>query len=125
VNQQPRRWVDGVTLDVSDLDVGSAFWCGLLGLDETKRRDQYAFLARDKSGLLLILQQVDDAKVAKNRMHFEVHSEDPQNTIAWVMENGGTTLEEHETDWYSLVVMADPDGNEFCVNRRPDVALAE
>jgi catechol 2,3-dioxygenase-like lactoylglutathione lyase family enzyme len=114
-----RRWVDAVTIDVSDLDSGTAFWGGLLGLGEVKRREQYAFLADFRPGVPLILQEVDDAKVAKNRMHFEVHSEDPPRTIAWVLENGGQQLEEHVTDWYSLVVMTDPDGNEFCVNNRP------
>ena len=114
-----KRWVDAVTIDVSDLDSGARFWADLLGLRETKRRDEYAFLTDLRPGVPLILQQVGDAKVQKNRMHFEVHSEDPAKTIAWVVEHGGRLLEEHETDWYSLVVMADPDGNEFCVNRRP------
>ena len=117
-----KRWVDAVTLDVSDLDLGSAFWCGLLGLTEVKRRDEYAFLAGFAPGVPLILQQVEDVKVSKNRMHVEVHSEDPLATIAWVSEHGGRLVNEHETDWYSLVVMADPDGNEFCVNRRPQAA---
>ncbi|MFN2487112.1 MAG: VOC family protein [Acidimicrobiia bacterium] len=36
-----------------------------------------------------------------------------------VTEHGGRLIEEHETHWYSLVVMADPDGSEFCVGRPP------
>ena len=62
---------------------------------------------------------MDDVKVTKNRMHLEIESEDPPKTIAWVNEHGGRLVEQHETDWYSLVVMADPDGNEFCVSLRP------
>jgi predicted enzyme related to lactoylglutathione lyase len=90
-----------------------------LGLVEERRREQYAFLSDFRPGIPLILQQTNDVKVTKNRMHLEVHSQDPPRTIAWVTEHGGRLLEEHDTDWYSLVVMADPDGNEFCVSRRP------
>ena len=114
-----KRWVDAIVLDVSDLDQGANFWCGLLDLNEVRRREQYAFLSDVGPGVPLILQEVDDVKVTKNRMHLEIHTEDPQKTIAWVIEHGGRQLEQHETDWYALVVMADPDGNEFCVSLRP------
>lgn len=111
-----------MTIDVSDLDRGSGFWCGLLGLDETHRRDQYAYLAELAPGVQLILQQVGDVKVSKNRIHVEVHSEKAAATVSWVSGHGGRLVEEDTTDWYSLVVMTDPDGNEFCVNRRPQAA---
>jgi len=112
-----RAWVEGVVLDVSDLDRSEAFWTGLLGLERIRRRDQYLYLSGLAQGMMLILQQVPDPKTAKNRMHVEVRAVDPQATIDWVLDNGGRLVGDHETDWYSLVVMADPDGNEFCVGR--------
>ena len=36
---------------------------------------------------------------------------------------GGTIVADVEKEHCSLVVLSDPDGNEFCVNRRMSVAL--
>lgn len=114
--------VDGVVVDVSNLDEGEAFWTGLLGLEAIDRRDQYLYLKGLASGVLLILQQVSDPKTTKNRMHLELRADDPEALVTWVTANGGSVVSSYETDWYVVTVMADPDGNEFCVAMRPSAA---
>lgn len=114
--------VDGVVVDVSDLERGAAFWAGLLDLEVLERRDQYLYLQGLAPGVMLILQEVPETKTQKNRLHLEVRTDDPSGLISWVTDNGGSVVASHDSDWYSLTVLADPDGNEFCVGRRPSSA---
>ena len=121
----PRARVSAITLDVSDLDRSVAFWGSLLGLKEVDRYQQYVWLDDVAPGVSLILQQVDDLHVSKNRMHFELASPDADTVIARVQQLGGARLTDVEDPVYALTVMTDPDGNEFCVSRRPSPAMAQ
>jgi predicted enzyme related to lactoylglutathione lyase len=64
----------------------------------------------------LLLQRVDEPKAGKNRMHFDIETPAVDAEVARLEKLGATCLvdaiEEHGTRW---VVMADPEGNEFCV----------
>lgn len=116
--------IHGFTIDVSDLDRSLAFWGRVLGVEAITRDDHYLWMGPMAPGLVLALQLVGEVKTVKNRVHFELTSEDPDGFMRLVEEIGGTRLAEVETESYALTVMADPDGNEFCVNRRPSAALA-
>ena len=64
----------------------------------------------------LLLQGVPEDKSAKNRLHLDIHVADIE-AEAQRLEAAGATrigqpLELGDTRW---VVMADPEGNEFCV----------
>jgi predicted enzyme related to lactoylglutathione lyase len=67
----------------------------------------------------ILFIKVADKKVVKNRLHFDLR---PQDQIAEVMRLerlGATKVEigQSEDPGTSWVVMADPEGNEFCVLR--------
>ncbi|MEO3790638.1 VOC family protein [Nonomuraea sp. B10E15] len=59
----------------------------------------------------LWFQHVPEHKVVKNRLHLDVDSDDPGAEIDRLTELGARVVATHD-DW---VVMADPEGNEFCV----------
>ncbi|TDE42386.1 VOC family protein [Nonomuraea mesophila] len=59
----------------------------------------------------LWFQHVPEHKVVKNRVHLDVDSDDPDAEIARLTELGATVVATRD-DW---VIMADPEGNEFCV----------
>ncbi|MGP3935663.1 VOC family protein [Nonomuraea sp. KM88] len=59
----------------------------------------------------LWFQHVPEHKVVKNRLHLDVDSDDPGVEIDRLTELGARVVATHD-DW---VVMADPEGNEFCV----------
>jgi catechol 2,3-dioxygenase-like lactoylglutathione lyase family enzyme len=113
-----------VTIDVSDLARGVAFWGGLLGLAETRRYGEYVWLGEIAPGLELILQQTADRKLNKNRVHFDIAGEPPAALEGRALELGAIVVEEVEDPAYALVVMADPDGNEFCIARRSSSSTA-
>jgi predicted enzyme related to lactoylglutathione lyase len=61
---------------------------------------------------------VPEAKAVKNRMHLDVAAADPEALISRVVALGGIRLQSHEMGDTRWTVMADPEGNEFCVIQR-------
>ncbi|NBE96681.1 VOC family protein [Nonomuraea sp. KC401] len=59
----------------------------------------------------LWFQHVPEHKVVKNRLHLDIDSDDPGAEIDRLTELGATVVATRD-DW---VIMADPEGNEFCV----------
>ena len=61
--------------------------------------------------------KVSDSKIIKNRMHLDLRPDDQNVEVARLEKLGAKKIEigqssDLETTW---VVMADPEGNEFCV----------
>ena len=107
-------------LDVGDLDSMSAFWCAALDYEPAESAGPYRVLRpRSGEGTRFLLQQVPEGKSAKNRLHLDLDF-DPTFDVeaeATRLEGLGArrlsgALEEYGSRW---IVMADPEGNEFCV----------
>jgi len=66
-------------------------------------------------------QRVPEPKATKNRVHLDVRSDDPDGEAARLAGLGASVAEvQPDVRW---IVMADPEGNEFCV-LRPDPVSA-
>jgi predicted enzyme related to lactoylglutathione lyase len=115
--------VRGITIDVTDLDRSKAFWSRLLGITARTSSDSYVWFDEVAPGVTLILQRVPELKTVKNRVHLEILAADPEATISRVEELGGSRIGDVDDPEYAFTVMGDPDGNEFCLNRRPSVGL--
>ena len=110
-------------LDCADLDRSATFWCGVLGYrTEPSSPGRYRqLLPADGNGVELLLQQVTDPKIVKNRMHLDLRVPDLAAEQARVTALGARciTVEPVEEDGWRWHVLADPDGNEFCVLQPP------
>jgi predicted enzyme related to lactoylglutathione lyase len=104
--------VNCVTIDAADPERLAAFWGELLDRGVSSRVGPYVFLER-RNGLALGFQRTDEAKAGKNRVHLDLETEDPAAEQARVEALGGRRL--HEYDPGGFLVMADPEGNEFCI----------
>jgi predicted enzyme related to lactoylglutathione lyase len=64
----------------------------------------------------LLFLRVPDAKSGKNRLHIDLRPDDHDAEVARLMSMGATRVDigQGEATW---VVLADPEGNEFCVLR--------
>lgn len=113
-----------ITIDVSDLSRSIAFYEAVFGLGVTSSYEQYVWLGEVAQGVELILQMVDDIKLHKNRVHIDVTSDDDDAFLELVRRQGGSVVEEVKDPTYRLTVVADPDGNEFCLLRRLSPTLA-
>lgn len=110
-----------LTLDCVDLDGTSAFWQRALGYVEAGTIEgRYVTLAG--GGPSLTLQRVPEPKQVKNRMHLDLLVDDVDAEVTRLEAAGASAvslgpLEEFGQRWF---VLADPDGNEFCVAKDPD-----
>ena len=59
--------------------------------------------------------QVPEAKAAKNRLHLDFSTADRGAQVARLVALGARPLGEHEEEGERWTVLADPEGNEFCV----------
>ena len=109
-----------VNLDCRDVDAQAAFWVAALGYSPAGAAGQYRALGPPDGvhGPKLILQQVPEPPPsAKIRMHLDlIVGDDIEGEVARLEELGAVRrskrIDEAETAW---IVMADPEGNEFCV----------
>jgi predicted enzyme related to lactoylglutathione lyase len=108
----------GLVLDCADPDRLAGFWSEAIGYTTLGGAGSYVLLV-DEAGLQpkLLLQRVDEPKSAKNRMHLDIETPTVDEEVARLERLGATrieadAIEEHGNRW---VVMADPEGNEFCV----------
>ena len=123
---QPNPYVHGhlvVVVDCADLERAATFWAAALGYaDQGEAGAKYrSVLPPDGPGAEILLQRTTDAKPGKNRVHLDLRTADLEAETARVIALGATKvspepLEEHGWTWH---VLADPDGNEFCVLRPP------
>jgi predicted enzyme related to lactoylglutathione lyase len=108
-------WAE-VTIDYFDTERAAAFWSTLLGVPARKQRiDGWYQLAPTTSGPVLNLQPVQEAKTGKSRAHLDFWVDDLATSIAFVEQLGGTALDQHSFEEWSIAVMADPEGIEFCL----------
>jgi predicted enzyme related to lactoylglutathione lyase len=110
------------TLDSTDPERLATFWAAALGFTNIGEVGVFWPLApADDSEPPLVIQRVSEPKIGKNRMHLDVHVADLSVEAARLEALGASRVTEDvimEFD-HRWLVMADPDGNEFCVVQRP------
>jgi predicted enzyme related to lactoylglutathione lyase len=110
--------IAAVVLDTPDPADLAPFWAAASGWTATPQPDGDVRLTRpDGRGPRLELLRVDDAKVAKNRVHLDVAplgADDQGAEVERLIGLGATRVDigQGSPSW---VVLADPHGNELCV----------
>ncbi len=57
-----------------------------------------------------------EPKTVKNRVHIDLRADDPSAEVARLVSLGATVAPDQRND--GLVVLLDPEGNEFCLLKR-------
>jgi predicted enzyme related to lactoylglutathione lyase len=65
----------------------------------------------------LLVCRVPEGKTVKNRLHLDLRPSDQDAEVARLEQLGARRVSVGQDDTVSWVVMADPEGNEFCVLR--------
>jgi hypothetical protein len=118
----PARFKD-LCLDASDHQALADWWCGALGYErrpaDGEQPREWPVPIVDPSGIgpLIWLNPAAEPKVVKNRMHIDVVGD-----MAELVSQGATVVlpRGDDRDWD---VLADPEGNEFCVFSRPGAGV--
>ena len=109
--------VSGITIDCLDPGRLAAFWGALLGREEVPALPGWRQLgSRGDPATRINFQPVAEPKQGKTRIHLDVTVDDIDEGIRSVLRLGGReTGERHDYDEGVVVVMGDPEGNEFCL----------
>ena len=107
-------FVKSVTFDCSSALRLAGFWAAALGsnVDEDSTDDKAWVEPAGWGGPNLWFQRVPEGKTAKNRQHFDLRAMGSVDAEVERLVALGASVIGGGGD---LVVMADPEGNEFCV----------
>jgi predicted enzyme related to lactoylglutathione lyase len=111
--------VGEVVIDCRDHGTVVDFWERALDYDRQEVNEQYVGLApreREPGRPPLLFQKVPEAKVVKNRVHLDFRSDDMAAEVNRLTDLGATFLREGSLGALRWTVLADPEGNEFCVS---------
>jgi predicted enzyme related to lactoylglutathione lyase len=112
------RPVAAVVIDCARPDELVRFWAGATGWDVREAQQDFASLrAPAGTGPFIELLQTPDAKTVKNRLHVDVAPPADGDTQAEArrLERAGAVPIDVGQGQVTWVVLADPEGNEFCV----------
>lgn len=122
-----------ISLDCHDVDLLADFWTaaldwvvlhrepGLVELGPQRREDQ-ELLDAVRAGPVpptMFLASVEEDKTVKNRMHLDLSPIDcsQDEEVARLLALGASRADVGQTGEETWQVLADPEGNEFCVLR--------
>jgi hypothetical protein len=109
-----------LVIDAADPERMAAFWMAVLGWQPTGRYHGAVEIAdRSGQGPSLTFVPVPDAKRGKNRLHVDVNPTgcDQEQEVERLIGLGAQRADIGQGADTSWVVLADPEGNEFCVLR--------
>jgi Glyoxalase-like domain len=121
--------IASVTFDCADALTVARFWSAALErpLDPNASSD-FAAIGfagrRDTAGWgpaerdcksTWMFVKVPEPKTAKNRIHLDVMTANPETEVNRLVGLGATRVRDMEEYGYMWTVMADPEGNEFCI----------
>lgn len=110
-----------LTFDCHDAYALGQFWAAVLDgkiSDDDFPGDPEALVTAPGSALLFVT--VPDAKTVKNRVHVDLQPQDRtrDEEVERLLALGATVVGDHRRpDGMGWVTLADPEGNEFCVER--------
>ncbi|RZS32529.1 hypothetical protein EV193_112163 [Herbihabitans rhizosphaerae] len=116
-----------VTVDCANPRGLAEFWTKALDAEVAMDFEGFYMVLtpRAGTGVSLGLQQVPESKAGKNRVHADFHTADRLGEVRRLVGLGATELAEHTVPGLTWTVLADPDGNEFCVGQEMEVATPQ
>jgi predicted enzyme related to lactoylglutathione lyase len=106
-------------VDAKDPQRLASFWSGVLGWEiSSDPEDDNELLASDATGFRIGFLASAQPKIAPNQMHFDLTStslDDQRLTVERALGLGARHLDIGQGPDARHVVLADPEGNEFCV----------
>ena len=112
-----------VTIDCHDALVVGSFWSAVLGrplATEPEPSEGFAMIGgldheTPGGAVNWLFNQVPESKTAKNRMHVDLVADDREAEVDRLIGPGAKRLADKAEFGLRWTVLADPEGNEFCV----------
>lgn len=109
-----------LSVDCHDPARLAEFWCAVLGWRvEDDTEPGFVEIAGDEPGPTILFAQVPEPKTVKNRLHIDVSPRDREQAaeVERILGLGACRVDVGQGEDVTWVVLADPEGNEFCVLR--------
>jgi hypothetical protein len=114
------RW-QSLNIDAASPRSLAAWWAEFLGWHITFERDDEVVIeppAGSGSGGApsdIVFARVPESKQVKNRLHIDLRPDDQASEVARAEALGATRVDVGQGNEHPWVVLADPEGNEFCI----------
>jgi predicted enzyme related to lactoylglutathione lyase len=111
----PSTWYTTV-IDAKDAGAQARFWAAVLDYQLVYEDADEVVIAKDDHtypGLIFLPNP--EAKTAKNRLHIDLNPDDQDAEVERIIGLGAKRIDIGQGDEVPWVVLADPEGNEFCV----------
>jgi len=126
VSRYPQAYRGGhlvIVIDCYDLDRSAQFWASLLGYARNgpPGGPYQGLVPADGRGIEILLQRVPETKSGKNRLHLDLRTTDLVTEVERAIALGASAVTKQpaaEAGWH-WHILADPDGNEFCILQPP------
>jgi hypothetical protein len=110
-----------IVIDCADHEVVVPFWLAAMGdyrrVDVNEQYVAVAPVEREAGRPALLFQKVPEPKVVKNRVHLDLRGESMAGEVERLLGLRATFIAERTLgEGVRWTVMADPEGNEFCVS---------
>jgi catechol 2,3-dioxygenase-like lactoylglutathione lyase family enzyme len=115
-----------IVIDTHDLPGLARFWTQALGWPVLSERDREIVIGPDVNAPVgICFMPVTDAKTVKNRVHVDLTTSaaDRDQEIERLIGLGARRVDVGQTGEESWTVLADPEGNEFCLVRPKDTLI--
>ncbi|MDR1264629.1 MAG: VOC family protein [Propionibacteriaceae bacterium] len=106
----------GVTFDAVDATRLAAWWAKAVGGEVTLDSDGWFCQVAVPGSHPLSFQKVADVTPGKNKIHLDFQADDPAVEIERLIALEAEMVGEHTMEGFSWTVLADPEGNQFCVS---------
>jgi hypothetical protein len=120
-------YISHTTVDCRNAYELSEWWKQVLGYvdvegDPNEPGHEECMIVSPDNGHHLLFIEVPDTKTVKNRLHFDLAPDDQEAEVERLLTPGARRVDIGQGDRVGWVVLADPEGNEFCV-LRPKASL--
>ncbi|MGI5156358.1 VOC family protein [Microbispora sp. CA-102843] len=117
--------ISELVVDSHDPELLAAFWCEVLGFEVITRQDGYVEIGPPGTGFgglqpTLVFVPVSEPTRGKLRLHIDVNptDRDQEAELERLLKIGAVRADVGQTGEEGWHVLADPEGNEFCLLRR-------
>jgi catechol 2,3-dioxygenase-like lactoylglutathione lyase family enzyme len=104
-----------VVINCADLERMSDFWCAALDLTPGPLTEGGRFRVLGGSRVNVSLQRADTPVSARDQMHLDLYADDQPGEVARLLGLGATHVRDNHDPADDYVVLADPEGNLFCI----------
>ena len=109
--------VGSVVIDCNDFEAMFAFWSEALHyVPGHPPTDDWVILKDPNgTGVNVTIDTVPEPRVGKNRLHLDLYTDDQAGEVARLLGLGAKRHDRVPEEGEDFIVLADPEGNLFCV----------